>query len=125
MAFRIDVWMYAYWVPDGAGGAILGQNQSNSPGYTSALTPGPVGAAQSLALSVAEQVPGGDSPSGANFNTALTSAATDLGTLYPARCSRPKATTSSADSVAPGRGTTTAWTVSPHSSDGMPITATS
>lgn len=81
MAYRIRVTVDYDWVPDGAGFAILGQNQSNDPGYGATLQPGPVGAAQTLEMMVAEVVPGGDSPSGSNFNTALSAAATDLGTL--------------------------------------------
>jgi hypothetical protein len=60
---------------------MIGQNQANLPGYTSALGVGAVGAAQTLELMVAEIVPGGESPSSGNFTTALSAAATDLGTL--------------------------------------------
>lgn len=70
MAYRIRAKIDFDWVPDGAGGAILGQQQGDNPGYgyTGA---GPVGAAQTLSMIDAEIVPGGDSPNQANFNTAL------------------------------------------------------
>jgi hypothetical protein len=69
-----------YWVPDGVGLSALGQYQSNNPGYGTAQGPGEVPAAQSLRLIQGESVPGGDSPTQANFNTALSSAATDIET---------------------------------------------
>jgi hypothetical protein len=81
LAYRLRVYCDFDWVPDGAAGAALGQSQANNPGFAAALNPGAVGNAQTLRLQVAESVPGGDSPTGANFNTALSSAATDLGTL--------------------------------------------
>ena len=81
MAYRIRVYADVDWVPDGSGMATLGQNQSNDPGVGSALGAGAVGNAQTLRLQVAESVPGGDSPTSGNFNTAFTNAATDLGTL--------------------------------------------
>lgn len=81
MAYRLRFTMDIDWVPDGAGGAIMGQNQSNDPGFGSSLGPGSAGAAQTLELMVAEQVAGGDSPTQANFNTAIAQAATDLETL--------------------------------------------
>lgn len=68
-------------VPDGAAGTIVGQNQANFAGFGSTLGPGSVGASNSLRLIVAESVPGGDSPSQANFNTAIGNMATDLETL--------------------------------------------
>lgn len=81
MAYRIRVTLDVDYVPDGAGGALLGQNQSNLPGYGSSLGAGAAQAAQTLQIDVAEVVPGGNSPSSANFATALSQAATDLGTL--------------------------------------------
>lgn len=81
MAVRIRVTLDVDWVADGAGSTFLGQNQANNPGYAAALGPGGAGAAQTLEIMVAEAVPGGDSPSAANFTTALTAAAADLGTL--------------------------------------------
>lgn len=81
MAIRIRVTLDVDYVPDGTGGALLGQNQANNPGYGSALAAGSIGAAQTLELMVAEVVPGGNTPTAGNFATALTAAATDLGTL--------------------------------------------
>lgn len=80
MAYAIEVTLRIHWVPEGAGSAFLGSNQSNHPGYGSSLGPGAVQAAQTLELRQAEQVPGGSAPTQANFNTAMTSAATDLAT---------------------------------------------
>lgn len=80
MAYRIRVRVDYDWVPDGVGGALLGQMQADNPGFTSAGTSGLVGAAQTASDIVAEIVPGGNSPTGANFLTALQSAATDLNT---------------------------------------------
>lgn len=71
-------------VGDGAGTALLGQLQSNEPGYGTAVGVGGYGAApsaQTLRIQVAELVPGGDVPSSGNFATAFTQLATDLGTL--------------------------------------------
>lgn len=81
MAYRIRVTLDLDWVPDGGGGATMGQNQSNNPGYGSALGFGTVGAAQTLELMVSESVAGGDTLTQANLNTAVTQAATDLNTL--------------------------------------------
>lgn len=81
MAFTIDVTVNFKWVGDGTGLSQLGTNQSNNPGFTATLVPGSAPIGQSLTLMVSEAVPGADSPTGANFNTALTNAATDLGTL--------------------------------------------
>ncbi len=81
MAIRIRVTLDVDWVPDGSGPGFLGQNQSNDPGFAAALGPGAVGVAQTLELMVSEAVPGGDSPSAANFTTALDNAASDLSTL--------------------------------------------
>lgn len=78
MAYRIRVTVDYDWVPDGSGMATLGVAQSNDPGYGATATAGAVGAAQTLRDEVAESVPGGDSPTSANFTTALNNAATDL-----------------------------------------------
>lgn len=78
MAYAINVTVDIVWIADGVGSNMLGQNQSNQPGYAAALGPGEIAGAQSMRLMVAEIVPGGDSPSLANFNTALTSAAADI-----------------------------------------------
>lgn len=81
MAYVIVVEARPCWVPDGSGGAMIGQNQSNQPGFGAALGPGTIPGAQTLTLAVTEPVPGGDTPTGANFNTALVAAAADLNTL--------------------------------------------
>ena len=77
MAYRIRVKVDYDWVPDGAGSAILGQQQADNPGYAGTGF-GPVGAAQTASDIDAEIVPGGDSPTGANFQTALNAAAATL-----------------------------------------------
>lgn len=81
MAYRIRVTLDIDWVGDGVGSSFLGINQSNDPGYTSTLAAGMVGVAQTLEMMVSELVPGSDTPTQGNFNTALTNAATDLGTM--------------------------------------------
>jgi hypothetical protein len=78
--YRVTVRVDYEWIGDGAGTALLGQNQGNYPGYGASVTYGAAGVAQSASDFVAEIVPGGDTPSSANFNTALAAAATDLGT---------------------------------------------
>ena len=78
MAYAINVTIDYVWISDGAGTGLLGQNQSNQPGYGAALVPGTIGNQQSARLIIAEQVPGGDSPTLANFLTALNNAAQDL-----------------------------------------------
>jgi len=81
MAYLVRSYTELCWVPDGVAGAALGQNQANSPGFGSALNPGSIPNAQVLRLQVAEPVPGGDSPTQANFNTAFVAIAADLNTL--------------------------------------------
>lgn len=72
------------WVPDGAFSAALGQNQANVPGERSgagtatAPIPMSVSMAQSAYDLVGKPVPGGDTPTGANFQTALNNCAADL-----------------------------------------------
>ena len=66
------------WVPDGTGAALLGQQQADNPGYGASGGYGTVGAAQTASDQVAELVPGGDSPTGTNFQTALTALGADL-----------------------------------------------
>ena len=79
MAYMLKVEVTYGWVPDGAGGAGIGQLQSNMPGFGAAPgTPGTVFAAQTASDMTGVAVPGGDSPSGANFQTALNSAASQL-----------------------------------------------
>lgn len=81
MAIRLRVTLDVDWIGDGTGFALVGQNQSNNPGYGAALGPGPAGVAQTLELMVSESVPGGDTPTLVNLTTALNQAATDLATL--------------------------------------------
>lgn len=81
MPYIITVNLDVAYVAQGAGSALLGQQQSNEPGYGSSQTPGPVPVAQSLRMAVNESVPGGESPSSANFTTAINLAATDLETM--------------------------------------------
>src|SRR5215469_16746014 len=70
-------------LPDGAGGAALGQRQADFPGYGAAgVNPGPVAFAQSASDYAMEIVPGGDSPVNTNFQTALNNAAADLYTQF-------------------------------------------
>ena len=73
---RVEV-TYAY-VPGGAGGASLGQQQADNAGFGAAGGSGPVMFAQSAKDIVSESVPGGESPSSANFTTAINAAAVDL-----------------------------------------------
>ena len=80
MSYMVTVTLDLAWVADGTSGATLGQNQSNEPGYTSSLTPGPVPGAQSLRLMISEMVAGGATLTQGNLNTAVTAAATDLNT---------------------------------------------
>ena len=80
MAYIIQMQLIPMWVPDGAGSAVLGQNQANFSGFGTTFGPGPVGNAQSMTLLSAEVVPGGDSPTQGNFNTAMTNAVSDLTT---------------------------------------------
>lgn len=82
MAYRIRMTVFFDWVGDGTGPSMLGQYQAENPGFGTApaQNPGPVGMAQTLSLLRAELVPGGDSPSQANFNTALSNAISDIET---------------------------------------------
>ena len=74
----IRVYVDFAWVGDGTASSLLGQNQSNEPGYAAALGAGPVPIGQTMRLQVSEFVPGGDSPTLANFKTALDNASADL-----------------------------------------------
>jgi hypothetical protein len=78
MAYMIRVYVDFAWVGDGTASSMLGQNQSNEPGYAAALGPGPVPGSQVVSLQVSEFVPGGDTPTLANFKTALDAASADL-----------------------------------------------
>ncbi len=78
MAYRLRVYCDFDWVGDGMGGAGLGLLESNNPGTGGGGYSGVAGNAQTLRLQQAEQVLGGDSPTGANFQTALNNSAIDL-----------------------------------------------
>lgn len=78
MAYFINVTVDYFFVPAGTNAALLGQNQSNQPGFAASLAAGSIGDQQSGRLQVAEVVPGGNSPTLANFLTALQNAAQDL-----------------------------------------------
>jgi len=80
MAYVVRVILDIDWIPDGAGTALLGQQQADMPGIGSANAAGAIGAAQTLRLFDREVVPGGDTPTQNNFNTALSAAATALNT---------------------------------------------
>ena len=77
MAYRIRVRVDYDWCPDGAGGALLGQQQADNPGIAGTGA-GTVAAAQTASDIDAEVVPGGDSPTSGNFQTALNNAAATL-----------------------------------------------
>lgn len=79
MAFIVSVEVTYGWVPDGAGPMFTGQRQADFPGGgANGASTLAVFAAQSAKDYVGEIVPGGDSPSSANFQTALNNAAADL-----------------------------------------------
>lgn len=78
MAYMVEGKFSVCWVPDGAGSAIMGQQQANFPGYGASAGPGSVPAVQELSIIVGESVPGGDSPSEANFQTAFNTLASDV-----------------------------------------------
>lgn len=77
MAFRVRAIFIYERVPAGAGSALLGQLQADQPGYGATAGPGEVGSGQTYSDIVGELVPGGDSPSSANFQTALEALAAD------------------------------------------------
>ena len=79
MAYIVKLTAEYGWVPDGSGPMMIGQRQANFPaGGVGGATPLTVFAAQSASDYAGELVPGGDSPTGANFQTALNAAAADL-----------------------------------------------
>lgn len=84
MAYRIEVSVRVGWVPDGAGGAALGQSQANVPGTGSGLNPATIFNAQVLQGIQAEGVAAvnPDAPTATEFRTAMTLAATDLNTNF-------------------------------------------
>lgn len=77
MAYRVRVTVSYDYVPDGAGGALQGQQQADNPGIAG-TGGGTVAAMQTASDIDAEVVPGGNSPSSANFQTALNAAAATL-----------------------------------------------
>lgn len=89
MAYRVRAQFIYEWVPDGAGTALLGQQEADQPGYGATPAAGAVGAAQTYSDIVGEIVPGGDSPSGANFQTAINALATDEYTRFTTANSAP------------------------------------
>jgi len=78
MAYMISVRVQYMWVPDGTGAALLIQPQAEVPGFGATQQPGAGFAAQKADDFVGESVPGGDSPTAGNFQTALNNAAADL-----------------------------------------------
>lgn len=81
MAYVVQVQVTYAWVPDGAGGAaVVGGAQANVAGYGAAGGPGSIGNAQKMEIWDMEPVPGGDSPTQANFNTAVVNAAAAINT---------------------------------------------
>lgn len=83
--YQVEATFRFRWIGDGPGGSyMLGQNQAENAGYGSSLGAGEVPAAQYAEARVTELVPGGDSPTGANFNTTFTNLAADMNTLMTA-----------------------------------------
>lgn len=82
MAYRVRAQFIYEWLPDGAGTALLGQQQADQPGYGAGATVGEVGAAQVCSDVVGEFVPNGDAAVAADFQTALNSLATDAYTRF-------------------------------------------
>jgi hypothetical protein len=78
LAYRVRMIVDVDWVPDGSGNTFMGQFQGNNPGQGGVEQPMVVGMAQTRRYTVAEGVPGGDSPTLANLNTAMTSCVADL-----------------------------------------------
>ena len=105
MAYRVRATIYIDLVADGTGGVMLGQQQAENPGYTSAQTTGPVGVAQTLSYNLAELVPGGDSPTASNFQTALTAIGTDAYTIANTAGSLPGLGSTSPIAIAQGWAT--------------------
>ena len=69
---------YCYVAP-GTDGSLLGQRQSNFPGYTQMpMTAGVVPSAQSCSDFIGEPIPGGDTATDAQFQAALNQMAADL-----------------------------------------------
>lgn len=79
MPFATRAYVEIYWVPSGVGGTgIIGGSVANTPGYGQTQTGGTMPNAQVMRFQAAEVIPGGNSPSLANINTALTNIADDL-----------------------------------------------
>lgn len=79
-AYAVRLRVDYVWVPAGVGGVGLGSQQANNPGFGASGTPGEIPFAQSATDFISEIVPGGASPTLANFLTALQAAAADLNT---------------------------------------------
>jgi hypothetical protein len=92
------------WVPDGAGGALLAQQQADEPGIAGTGS-GTAQAAQTASDIDREVVPGGDSPTGANFQTALNAAAATLYTRLTTANSTPGFTSGTLLAVVQGWST--------------------
>lgn len=82
MAIRVEVLVRVGWIPDGAGGAALGQQQADVAGTGPGLTPGTIFNAQVLQGIQAEGVYGGDTPTQSQIQAAITAAASDLNTNF-------------------------------------------
>lgn len=78
MAFVVLAKIEWCWVPGGADGSMLGARQSNFPGYTALPQAGTVPSAQSASDQCGEWVAGGNAPTDAQFQAALTALAADL-----------------------------------------------
>ena len=78
MAYLVEMLIRVGWVPDGSGNTFMGQFQANIPGQGQTEQPRVVFNAQVRQYIVAEGIPGGDAPTLANINTALTSCVSDL-----------------------------------------------
>ena len=79
MAFLARSYVDICWVPEGTGGvSFTGGAIANTPGHGQTQTAGSVPNAQTMRFQAAAVIPGADSPSLANINTALTTIVNDL-----------------------------------------------
>jgi len=78
MAYFVEMEMRIGWVPDGSGNTFLAQNQANVTGQGQLSIPRVALCAQVRQYLAGEGVPGGDAPTLANINTALTNCVADL-----------------------------------------------
>lgn len=79
MPFAIEVTARYIYIAPGTGGALLGQQQADHPGYGSTgMGAGPVPAAATASDIVAASVAAGDSAANTDFQTALNNAAAAL-----------------------------------------------